>query len=115
MKRLDDITVGQNQWCEALDELRRKLCAEFEIETLVVFGSVVRGEADEESDIDLLVVTPRPLTRFERHQITDLVFEVNLRYGTNFSTLVIDRHFWEDRAVTVLPFRDEILKEGIPL
>lgn len=114
MKRIDEITLTPNQY-QALDELRRRLFEEFDIETLVLYGSAARGGADEESDLDLLIVTERPLTRPARHEITDVVFEVNLRYGTNVSTLVIDRDSWEAGAISILPLRDEILKDGIRL
>ncbi|MBC7264046.1 MAG: nucleotidyltransferase domain-containing protein [Chloroflexi bacterium] len=114
MKRLEDIALTPNQH-QALAELRRRLFEEFEIEALILYGSVARGEADEESDFDLLVLTTHPLARPARHKITDVVFEVNLRYDTNFSTLVIDRRSWEIGAVAVLPLRHEIIKDGIPL
>ena len=103
-----------NQY-QALGELRRRLFDECDIESLILYGSVARGEADEESDLDLLIVTAQPFTRTARHEITDLVFEVNLLYGTNFSTLVVDRSSWEAGAFSVLPLREEILNEGIRL
>jgi predicted nucleotidyltransferase len=98
---------------QALDELRRRLLGSFDIEAMNIFGSVMRGEADEESDIDLLIITARPLQRPLRHQITDIVFEINLRYGTNFSTLVVDRASWETGMLSVLPLHDEIVREGV--
>lgn len=112
MKRLDNIMLAPNQ-DQALDELRHRLSDKFDVEALILYGSVARGEADEESDLDLLIVTAQPFTRFARHQITDLVFEVNLRYDTNFSTLVVDRTSWEVGAISILPLHDEILKDGI--
>ena len=92
MKRLDSITPNQYQ---ALGELRRRLFDRFDIEALILYGSVARGEADEESDLDLLIATARPFPRPARHEITDMVFQVNLLYGTNFTTLVVDRRSWE--------------------
>ena len=50
-----------------------------------------------------------------RHDITDVVFDVNLRYETNFSTLVLGQHAWETGAVAVLPLKEAILQDGIPL
>ncbi|MEK9136627.1 MAG: nucleotidyltransferase domain-containing protein, partial [Bacteroidota bacterium] len=82
---------------------------------IVLYGSFSRGESDEESDIDLLVFTRLPLQRKVRHQITDTVFEVNLKYDTNFSTLVVDRASWESGIFSILPVRDEILRDGIAL
>jgi predicted nucleotidyltransferase len=100
---------------KALKEIRRRLFDSFDIEALCLFGSVVRNEAGEGSDIDLLIITEQPLKRPVRHQITEIVFEINLQYDTNFSTLVVDRTAWEEGLFSVLPIRDEIMREGVTL
>jgi len=114
MKQLEEVTLTSNQR-QALNELRCRLLEEFEIENLVLFGSVARGEADEESDIDILVITKHAKTRPERHEITDAVFEINLQHDTSFSTLVVDIDSWEAGPIRVLPIHEEIEREGIPL
>ena len=101
---------------EALQELKRRLIDQFPfIEELILFGSVVRGEADEESDVDLLVLTNRKLDRSRRHEITGVVFKVNLEYDTNFSALVADRENWDSGVVSVLPIHTEIEQHGVPV
>ncbi len=115
VKQLDNL-LSPNQR-QALAEVRRRLLGDpdIEVEEIVLYGSVARGEADEESDLDLLVVTARPLSRTESHEkITHVVFEVNLRFDTNVSTLVVDRHEWETGLIAVLPIREEILRDGVP-
>lgn len=97
----------------ALAALKGQLHAAFQIEGITLYGSVARGEAGNESDIDLLILTTRRLSRPERHQITAIIFEINLRYDTNFSSLVIDRAAWESGLASVLPIRAEILRDGI--
>ncbi len=82
---------------------------------LIVYGSSVRGTADEESDIDLLVVTPEKLERSQRAAITDLVFDANLKHDTNVSALVVDRLSWEKGPISAMPIRQEIAREGIVL
>lgn len=114
MKRIEDVALTTEQE-QALAELRRALPAAFPVERLVLFGSVARGEADEESDTDVLVVLSQPFTRAERHEITDLVFDINLRYGTNLSTLVVDEASWEHGPVSILPIHQEILRDGVTL
>lgn len=112
--KFDDTALTPSQR-EGLAELRQNLCSRFELTGLFLYGSVARGEADDESDADLLVVTQEPLERVRRHEITDLVFDTNLKYGTNFSALVVDQASWETGPLSVLPLREEVLREGIPL
>ena len=113
VKHLNEIVLSPNQ-SQALTELQRRLAGTFDIETLMLYGSVARGEADEESDLDVLVVTSEPLPRPIRHRITDLVFDINLHYSTNISTLVVDRAVWET-GCAVLLIREEILRDGVSL
>lgn len=112
MKHADGMPLNPEQY-QALGEIKLRLHGMFDIEAFFLYGSAARGQATEESDTDLLIVTSRTLTRFERHEITDVVFEVNLRYGTNFSTLVVDLRSWETGIISVLPLRDEIIRDGI--
>jgi len=98
---------------EALNEIKQRVIQRFTVVDCLLYGSAARREADEESDLDLLIVTKVALTRFKRHEITDIVFEVNLKYDTNFSTLVVDQQTWETGMISVLPLRDEILRDGI--
>lgn len=74
---MQDIPITPNE-IRALSEIKRRLLEHFDIEDILLYGSAARGQADEESDVDLLIVTSKSLTRFERHEITDIVFEVNL-------------------------------------
>jgi predicted nucleotidyltransferase len=115
VKRLEDVKLAPNER-EALAEIRRRLFEALSIEQIILFGSVARGEADEESDIDLLVVTTEPMTLNERHEkITDTITEVNLQYDTNFSTLVVDKRAWEEGVFRVMPIKQDILLDGVPV
>ncbi len=112
MRQLNDAPLTLLQR-EALGELRHRLRTEFEVEAIVLYGSAARGDADEESDLDLLILTKKPLARPIRHRITDVIFDINLRYDTNFSSLVIDRENWETGVASVLPIHDEVLRDGV--
>ena len=100
---------------DALKALKGRLQERPGILRLVLFGSAARGKLDRESDLDVLVLTSYPFTRQERHQITDIAFEINLAYGTNISTLVVNQESWEKGRVSVLPLHAAVEKEGVPL
>jgi len=100
---------------EGLRLIKAKITAAFPVVDFVLYGSAARGEADDESDVDLMIVVSEPISRFKRHEITDIVFDVNLEFGTNFSTLVVDKESWETGTLSVLPLKDEIMRDGIRL
>jgi len=112
MKTLNQIHLTQEQR-QGLSELHNALLGTFDVVSVTLFGSAARGEAEPESDTDLLIVTEYALPRSVRHQITDIVFDINLRHGTNFSTLVVDRASWDAGLYSVLPLHEEIEKEGV--
>jgi len=68
---LKDILFLTSIQKKAIEELKINILEQFDVEQLILFGSIVRGDFDEESDIDLLVLTKREYSRSERHEITD--------------------------------------------
>lgn len=110
----EHLNLSPDQY-KALKDLQNRIQIHFEIEKMMVFGSIVRQSADEESDIDVLILTKQTLSRLERHKITDIAFEINLQYQTNFSTLVLDIKNWDSGVVSTLPIKQEILGEGVPV
>ena len=98
---------------EALFKIKTSINKLFNIDSFILFGSIVKGEADSESDIDLLIITKSKISRTERHKITNVVFEVNLQFDTNFSSVVVDYNTWNKGPYSVIPFHEEILQFGI--
>jgi len=48
---------------QALNEIKQKVSQRFSVEDYILYGSAARGEADEESDLDLLIVTSEAFLR----------------------------------------------------
>ncbi|MEW6410371.1 MAG: nucleotidyltransferase domain-containing protein [Nitrospirota bacterium] len=107
-----NLTKYENQ---ALDELIATLKADWPLARFIVFGSKVKGMADEESDIDILIILPCKVTGELRHHIIQKVFDVNLTYGSNISVLIVSEDEWERGNISILPIHAFIEEEGIPL
>ncbi|GAB6102455.1 nucleotidyltransferase domain-containing protein [Thermococcus atlanticus] len=54
---------------------------------VVLFGSYARGEAREDSDVDVLVVVRRWPNREKEWEIGELMTDLVLRYGVVFSLI----------------------------
>ena len=99
----------------ALQAVRDRITTEFRADRLVLFGSLVRGESDAESDVDLLIVLTERPTYEMRDRITGLILDINLEYGTNLSELIVDRQTWDHGLASTLPVHQEIEAEGLRL
>jgi predicted nucleotidyltransferase len=89
------VTVGiPPAIAEALARFTAALRARFgpRLREVVLFGSVARGEAHEESDVDVLVVVDE-LSEWERLEVIDLAYEVDRSMGdwVGLSPLVYSR------------------------
>ncbi len=108
---MNDIHISKRQ-SKAFVQIKSRVMADFAVVDFVLYGSTSRGEADKESDVDIMIVLSAPISRFKRHEITDIVFDANLQFGTNFSTLVVDQESWNTGMMSVLPLRDEIIPDS---
>jgi uncharacterized protein len=97
----------------ALEAVRTRITAQFDIDRLVLFGSVAWGRPDEESDVDLLIVVNGKADLETEDCISRMVFEVNLEYDTNLSELIVDRETWDYGLASAMPIHEEIEKRGI--
>jgi predicted nucleotidyltransferase len=114
MKALYDLHLTE-QLQDALRAARDRITAEFAVNSIVLFGSVARGTADQESDVDLLIVLSEQPDHKVRNRISSLLLDINLEYDTNLTCLVVDRQSWEHGLFSVLPIHTAIEREGIAL
>lgn len=81
---------------------------------ILLYGSVARGTADEESDVDIAVLLKSGETKEMSEEMLDLVVDLELEYNKVLSVLRIDYNKfkeWED----VMPFYKNVKKDGILL
>ncbi len=77
---------------------------------IVLFGSVARGEAKEDSDLDILVVIKEEDFTLRR-EIIGIAFDVFLRTGINISVKVISKDDFE--RFKNFSFLRNVVSEGI--
>ncbi|MEW6046898.1 MAG: nucleotidyltransferase domain-containing protein [Bacillota bacterium] len=114
MRRIGDLKLTQAQRA-ALAEAAVLLKQRFMVEDVILFGSVARGTAREDSDIDLLILTQDPPTHALRTAISDTLFELNQKHGTLLSAVVVERRSWLSGPHSLLPLHDEVERDGVRL
>jgi len=84
------------------------------IEQVVLFGSVARGEFDEESDVDIMVVLKNG-SRKLRDEISMASFDLILKNNVILSPMVMDRKTYEWHKKYRDPLYNSIKRDGIDL
>ncbi|AIG98380.1 putative nucleotidyltransferase [Archaeoglobus fulgidus DSM 8774] len=79
------------------------------IHKIILFGSTARGEAEEESDIDVLIIADGVTQK----EVSKIAFQILLKYGEVISSIVEDKQQFE--RYKDYSFHRNILKEGVEI
>jgi predicted nucleotidyltransferase len=107
--------LSKNQ-ISALSEYLTILRSNFrdKIVDVLLFGSVARGEYDDESDMDILVIVENGDSKF-REEVSMASYELMLRNDVVMSSLVMDKEMYNWHRKYKDPLYNMIKREGIAL
>ena len=111
MKSFESASLMKNE-SEAIEAAIRMLKSEFSVSKVILFGSKARGDHDEHSDIDLLVVASKLLHWKEEKAIVGALFDIGMKYDVIFSPLFTSVDEWENGMFTKFPVYQEISRDG---
>lgn len=99
---------------EVLNEFKREVEKLYgkKLKNIILYGSWARGDATEESDIDLLVILEgKVIPGKEIDRMIDIITEVNLKYGVLLSVYPISE---ENYLKVNSPLLINVRREGVP-
>ena len=104
----------QKKYREAVEEFVRRVLERYKdkIESIILFGSVARGKAKEDSDIDILIVVKKEDFKLRRALI-GVAFDILLETGKDISVKVLSKNEFEERRN--FSFLRNIISEGVKL
>ncbi len=82
--------------------------------SIILYGSVARGTATDESDIDIAIIIKDAKNQSWQDKLIDFTLALDLKYDKVFSVIDIDYEEytkWEN----VLPFYKNVKKDGVVL
>ena len=82
--------------------------------SVILYGSVARGEQTDESDIDVAIFLSKPLCREEKKKLLSALVDLDWKYDRMLSVNDIEQAAF-DQWADVLPYYRNIKKEGIVL
>jgi uncharacterized protein len=97
-----------------LQKFRSLLSRRIHVNQLILFGSRARGDADLDSDMDVLVVIEE-LDREAEEYISDCAWEAGFDRGIVVVPVVFTRHEWEEGLEHHSLLVQAVEKEGIPV
>ena len=84
------------------------------IEQIILYGSVARGEQGIESDIDIALILYSEMKDYEKRLLIDWSAEFDLSHNCVLSVVDIEKEQFE-KWNNVLPFYRNICNEGVML
>jgi predicted nucleotidyltransferase len=114
MKTLAEIHLADNDRA-AVERATAILRRQFPVERVILFGSKARGDDKLDSDIDLLVLTSRPLDGRQRRAVIEALFDLQLELDVLLSPVIKEAEEWEHGMSQALPLRKEVDRDGVLL
>lgn len=99
-----------------LADLKKGLMALYgaRLKKIILFGSYARGEATENSDIDILVLLKnKPMSRLQEiKRMGDIIFDLLIQHHQLVGIVAVGEQEWKDSAS---PLYRAVKKEGVTL
>lgn len=110
--------MNKDNWMEILLQLTDELKEVYQstLKAVILYGSVARGTAGEDSDIDIMVIVDvaQNMLKAYEERLCDISTDFALKYFKVFSIVDVSYSEYEEWK-EVLPFYKNVEEEGITL
>lgn len=103
----DNLTIKEKK---ALKEIKTFLNKTFKESKIFIYGSKTEGEYTQESDLDLLIIIPNLNWKIKK-KIVNKITEINWKYDTNISSVVVSKEEWI--KYQIIPLFQKVKEKGL--
>jgi predicted nucleotidyltransferase len=82
---------------------------------VILYGSRARGDADEYSDYDILVLTDGPADIPVHEKMISSIYPLELDTGAVLTLAIYNRQQWDTPLYRAMPFHKNVDREGVLL
>ncbi len=106
----------QAEYRDVLENFKERLLKELgeRIDSIILYGSVARGEATKDSDIDVLIIGK---DKNDWKRVSEIAYEIDFEneFKTFITTVFLTREEFEHGIKVGSPFIYNVIKEGVVL
>ena len=111
MKTFDEILLSEKERA-ILGKIQESVKAVLPDSTIILYGSRARGNPQEHSDWDILILTEK-VTPEIKDGIYGVLYEIELEHDIIIGPLILPRNEWEHKRFKNHPIHENIDDEGV--
>ena len=100
---------------EIPNDFKRRLQERLPLDRLILFGSRARGDADPDSDMDVLVVLNAPVDWTAQKTVSECAWEACVLKGIVLTPIAVYKKDWEEGVESSSLLAIAVRQEGIPI
>lgn len=82
---------------------------------IILYGSRARGDAEPDSDYDLLILTEKEATLQREDHFRGQIYPLELETGAVITVMLYNRQTWESPLYKAMPFHQNVERDGVTL